>query len=164
MASGSDPNGAPDELSEGRYVIEILTWDWNFFLGIPRETFDSAASKLIEARGIYIEGRVLAPKADARKSIRFQISPLRADYIVRDDGIRRIGTLKSNEGDDGGWDFDGQACVPDDAVVPILHCLGSIWRYLHVWLSDHSGQTRAITGLRFSRDDLELDAGETYPS
>jgi hypothetical protein len=149
----SDDRPTGSGFFHGRYLIEIVTWDWNFFLGIPRlAARNSDPPGLMEARGIYIEGRVLAPGTEAQKAVRLHISPLAAEHVVRNDGIARIGSLKSNDGGEAEWDIDGQTSIPEHSLTSVVQCLATVWRYVHIWVGQGDGSVKPITNLAFSRD------------
>lgn len=132
----------------GRYLVEIVTWDWDFFLGVtpPPEV---GTPQLIDARAITMKGRILAPASHRDQRIRLLITPLRSDHVLRDDPYR-IGELRPGE-DPEEANLDGMACIPEDTLGPVLTSLGSNWKYLHLWASGDPNTPRPITALSFSR-------------
>ena len=76
--NSDDGEPLPPSFFEGRFLIEILSWDWPLYLGmssknVPRKyTFQGG---LDYVRAIDVEGRILAPVEYRGQTIRVHISP-----------------------------------------------------------------------------------------
>jgi hypothetical protein len=152
MAARKDRDAATSPgFFDGRYLIEIESWDWDFFLGAPSVLPTGPAPKLIDARAITINGCILAPKSNNGRRIQLFLTPIRADYVLRDHPPR-IGDLLASSEPDGKSDLQGQACIPEETLGPVLQGLGSIWRYAHLWVSDSSALPCPIRCMSFTRD------------
>jgi hypothetical protein len=137
---------------KGRYLIEIGSWDWEFFLGVsPSSDVMSTSPQLLDARAITIDGRILAPRSESGQTMRLFITPMRSEYVLRVDPPS-IGILSANEAVGGECELEAQACIPEEVLTPVLQSLSSVWKFAHIWTTDHSGYPRPITNLSFSRD------------
>lgn len=138
---------------ENRYLIEIERWNWNLHVGL------SAASTPMEhrfqgglnyVRGFELTCGVLAPKAHAAKTLRVWLSPFGPDIQFGADALDDVGQLHHHADRRRGHDFSATLLLPESALPMTATCLGSIWKYLHVWVFDEADDHASISAYSFS--------------
>jgi hypothetical protein len=156
---------------DGRFMIEIREWDWNFYLALSRRDvpvkyrFQRA---LNYSRGIEIIGRVRAPSQRRGELVRIWLSPFGQKTIFGRKGPKWIGQFKRNFSDEFGSKFQAHLCLPEEALSPAVTCLSSVWRFLDIWIKDYEGDEAPVTAFSFSASihpnlkewaGADLDAG-----
>jgi hypothetical protein len=148
------PNSAQDNaFFDGRFMVEIREWNWNFYLGLshpqtpPEYRFQGG---LNYSRGIEILGRVRAPKAHRGKMVRVWLSPFGPDIQYRSDGSPSVGQFYRDRPNADRSDFEASLHLPEEALSPTITCLGSVWRYLDIWIDEYDRDEARVTAFSFS--------------
>lgn len=143
--------GAP--LLEGRFLIEIASWEGDLHVGLasqltPREARFQGG--LAFTRGLEIRGRVVAPKGSFARSINIWVSTFGPELQFGDDGLDEVGQFRTVAEDDRIHDLTATLLIPE-AVLPFAAtCLGSAWKYLHIWTFDEEDGRAGVSAFSFS--------------
>ena len=148
------PNSvAAPSFFDGRYLVEIASWDWEFHLGLsPRSVPKKHRFQggLVYARGLTIEGTVLAPARN--RAIRVWFSPVGPNISFGRGGLNRVGWLTEQSGPPAQTDFEATLYFPEDALAPFVSCLSSVWRYIHIWVDGDPHERAAVRDFSLSRE------------
>lgn len=138
---------------EGRLLMQIESWDATLALrvcseGTPPEYRLRGAfsrSQLFELRG-----KLLAPKGYRGQSIRVFLSPLGQDIAFERDEPVEAGRIRFR--DEGGEKTEITATLRllEEDVGYTATCLSSIWKYLHIWISEEYDLDADISSYSFS--------------
>lgn len=131
-------------------VVELLSCDGGLHLlpaprGIPKA--HRFQGDLIRSTGFTIEGRVTAPDGLAGRRIRIWLGELKQWHFSRRQPPY-IGQLSNRTDEIPGGCLQASLFIPEDAWLPAVHCLGTIWRELR--LKGVQGEDGAVTILEFS--------------
>jgi hypothetical protein len=148
------PNAALDPaFFNGRFMVEIREWNWNFYLalsppGVPvKYRFQRA---LNYSRGIEIIGKVRAPSLHRGKLMRIWLSPFGAKTIFGRKGLKWVGQFNRNYSDEFGCNFYAGLHLPEEALSPAITCLSSVWRFLDIWTTEDQGEEASVAAFSFS--------------
>ena len=142
-------------MNSDRFLVEIQKWDWSLHVGLSPTSMpveQRFQGGLLYTRGLDIEGQVVAPKDYRAKSIRIWVSPLGPDIVFGPDGLQDVGRFYSKSGRPGGTDLEASLFLPQSALENAITCLGSIWRYVHIWIDRDNTDPSSITDFSFSRE------------
>jgi hypothetical protein len=151
MIDGEDREpAAPDpSFFDGRLLVEIEAWNCALSVGLssalmPRQyTFQSG---LDVTRGFDIEGRLRAPSRyrDQRISIHLQpFGPGREEW----DEVGRLYFHPDRPG--GRPQLMATLLVPEVTLSMIATCLGTSWKYIHVWTFDEDAEEASVSSFSF---------------
>lgn len=135
---------------ESRFLIEIDAWDWPLHIGLSSESMPLEhrfQGGLSYVRSLELEGRIAAPKLHRGKTIRVSLSPVGPDIRFGSDGLGLVGRLHIHPPALKAWDCSATLWIPEAALPTSAICLGSVWRYLHIWLLE---DTQDIAAFSFS--------------
>jgi hypothetical protein len=138
-ADHEDAQGAGSSPNEGRFLIEIESWDGNLHVGLaPRSTPAEQRFQrgLAFVQGFEIVGRVVAPKASFARAIRVWLSPFGPEVQFGDGGLDEVGQFRTHPQERREQAFTATLLVPEAALPLAATCLGSVWKYLHIWTFD----------------------------
>jgi len=137
----------------GRFMIEIREWNWNLYLAPSRPEIPVEyrfRGGLNYSRDIEIIGRVRAPNPHRGKLTRIWLSPFGPEMTFGIDGLDSVGQFYRDRPDELGADFQASLHLPDEALPPAITCLGSVWRYLDIWIDKYRGDEATVTAFSFS--------------
>lgn len=156
MTQDAEPNAAEDPgFFDGRYLVEIETWDWNLHLAVSRESMPPEyrfQGGLDYVKTFELEGRIAGPEALRNQRIRVWLSPFGPDTqfdVENPDGVGRIWRHNPPK---YGVEYSATLRIPEASVAAAATCLASVWRYLHMWTFDEDGDELALERFAFSRD------------
>lgn len=153
MASDA-PNATTDPgFFDGRYLIEIMGWDWTLYVGISHPSTPVEhrfQGGLNYSRGIEVAGRVRAPAIHRGKRVRIWVSPFGAETAFGAEGLGDVGRLYTNRADALKSDLQVSLNLPEVALSPALTSLASVWKYLDIWTSDDGQDEADVTAYSFS--------------
>jgi hypothetical protein len=137
----------------GRFMVEIREWNWDFYLalspaGVPVEYRFQGG--LNYSRGIEIVGRVRAPNPHRAKPMRIWLSTFGPETRFGDGDLDRVGQFYRDRLGTSGPDFEASLHLPESALSPAITCLSSVWRYLDIWIDEYQGDEAAVTAFSFS--------------
>jgi len=148
------PNATLDAaFFNGRFMVEIREWDWNFHLALshPEVPLEYRfQGGLNYSRGIEVIARVRAPNLHRGKLMRIWLSPFGSETTFGLDGLDRVGQFYRDRSDEIGSDFQASLHLPEQALSPAITCLSSVWRYLDIWIDEYQGDEAAVTAFSFS--------------
>lgn len=140
--------------SDDRLLVEIDDWEWNLFVGVSPDSTPVEyrfQGSLHYTRGIEVSGTVRAPDIHRPKRVRVWISPRGPDF---DFGYRdppAVGRLYEDREGAIRCDLEASLDLPESALAPTLACLGSGWKYLHLWTAEGDEASVRVTAFSFSR-------------
>jgi hypothetical protein len=151
----SDVPDAPLDAAffNGRFMVEIREWNWNFSLALSpsavpvKYRFQRA---LNYSRGIEIIGRIRAPSEHRAKLMRIWLSPFGPKTIFGRKGLKWVGQFNRNFSDEFGSEFYADLHLPEEALSPAITCLSSVWRFLDIWIKEHEGDEAPVSAFSFS--------------
>jgi hypothetical protein len=149
----TDPDADASE-HPGRYLIEILEWDGVLHLQVSPESTPPEyrfQGGLLYVRGFYIEGRILAPPSDRGKTIRLTTLNITPDMDFSNANDLDVGKVYFRTEEGRFSDMEFTLCIPQDALAMAVNCLGSAWRYIHIWTRDRDKDTAAVSAFSFTR-------------
>jgi hypothetical protein len=152
-ADHEDNEGAGSSPNEGRFLIEIESWDGNLHVGLaPRSTPAEHRFQggLAFVQGFEIVGRVVAPKASFAKAIRVWLSPFGPEVQFGDGGLDEVGQFRTHPQERREQAFTATLLVPEAALPLAATCLGSVWKYLHIWTFDEEDNRASVSAFSFS--------------
>ena len=138
---------------EGRLLVEIESWDGNLHVGLaPPSTRSEQRFQggLAFVRGVEIKGRMIAPKASFAKAIRVWLSPFAPEVEFGDSGLDEVGQFRTLPQGRRGHDLAATLLVPEAALPFAATCLGSAWKYLHIWTFDEEDERASVSAFSFS--------------
>ena len=151
----------PDFFAE-RLLLKIEGWDCNLHVGL------SSAVTPVEyrfqgglgySRSFDLECRVIAPKALSGKCIRVWLLPFGPDVTFGTDGLEEVGQLYIRAPQPEKPDFSATLLIPESALSVVATCLGSSWKYVHMWTFDQCADRASVSAFAFSSDvHKNLDA------
>jgi hypothetical protein len=148
------PNAAPDPaFFNGRFMVEIREWNWNFYLALSpsavpmKYRFQRA---LNYSRGIEIIGRVRAPSQHRAKLMRIWLSPFGPKTVFGKKDLKWVGQFNRNFSDEFGCEFQSHLYLPEEALSPAVTCLSSVWRFLDIWIKEYAGDEAPVSAFSFS--------------
>ncbi|ODT64452.1 MAG: hypothetical protein ABS77_00585 [Phenylobacterium sp. SCN 69-14] len=142
-------------MTSDRFLIEIQKWDWNLHVGLspPSTPVEQRfQGGLLYTRGLDIEGQVVAPKAHRAKSIRIWVSPLGPDIDFSPEGLQEVGRFYYEASRPEETGLEASLFLPQSALENVITCLGSIWRYVHIWTEGDDTAPASVTDFSFSRE------------
>lgn len=137
---------------DGRLLIQIDTWEWGLFVGMSPESTPIEyrfQGGLHYTRAIEITGRFRAPDTHRNKRVRVSISPFGPELDFGTPDLADVGMYYESRCSQGGWEHEATLMLPESALQPALTCLGSLWRYVHIWVGDDQDAAR-ISAFSFS--------------
>jgi len=147
-------DGAPALQEEGRFWIEILSWDWNLSVALSSEQTPVEhrfQGGLNYVRSFELRGQVVAPQRLSDRSIRIWISPFDADMRFGPDEMDEVGRLylaRSAVLDKADW--SATLMLPEDSVTALATCLSSVSKFLFVRVFDIRDAEASIDHYAFS--------------
>lgn len=138
---------------KGRLVVEIESWDGNLHVGLAPQSTPSEhrfQGGLMFVRGFEIKGQVIAPKARSAKAIRVWLAPFGPEAEFGDGGLDEVGQLRTLHQARRGRDLAATLLVPATALPFAATCLGSTWKYLHIWTFDEEDERASVSAFSFS--------------
>lgn len=136
-----------------RFLIEIDAWDWPLHVGLSPETMPREyrfQGGLSYVRSLELEGRIAAPKIHRGQTIRISVTPFGPDIQFGSDGLELVGRLHRHEVKRHGWDCSATLWLPEAALPTCATCLGSVWRYLHIWRREGAPNIADLSAYSFS--------------
>jgi len=156
MSSGPADEGTPDlSFFAGRYLIEIVNWNWELHVGMSSEFVPEEyrfQGGLNYSRSLNIEGRILAPKTDRGKAIAVWVSPMGQEMGFGPGHLEEVGQFHEYRDPNRRRDFDASLLLPQDALAPAVTCLVSVWKYIDIWTVDDPLDRASVTNFCFSKD------------
>lgn len=152
---------------DGRFLIEIVTWDWGLHLRMSDEGFPKEyrfQGGLHYGQWFEIEGRIAAPKNNRDQRIRVWLSPFGPEMEFDVDSPDGLGHVYRHDPPKYGSHMSAQLLLPESAIPSVATCLSSVWKYIHLWTFDDDGKQASIRSYSFSRDfhpNLERWVSET---
>jgi hypothetical protein len=138
---------------EHRLLIEIDAWDWPLHIGLSSESMPLEhrfQGGLSYVRSLELEGRIAAPKLHRGKTIRISLSPIGPEVRFGSDGLGLVGRLHIHPPALKAWDCSATLWMPEAALPTSAICLGSVWRYLHIWLLEGAQDVADVGAFSFS--------------
>lgn len=148
-----DATGLDRTSFEGRFLVEIDTWDCNLHVGMstpltPMEyRFQGGLSYV---RSFELSGRIVAPIEHESKLIRAWLSPFGPTLKFEIDDLDQVGQLTMHPSLHHGKDFSATLLVPESSLSMTATCLVSVWKYLHIWTSHGEGERASVSAFSFS--------------
>lgn len=148
---GSQP--FDQSLFEGRILVEIKAWDANLHVGLcsdlvpPQQRFQGG---LNYTRGFAIEGRIAAPRLHRDKAIEVSLAPFGPEILFGDDGLDEVGQLRFRRSKPQSPDLSATLLIPESSLAQTATCLGSIWKFIHLWTMDEEHDRAGIRAFSFS--------------
>jgi hypothetical protein len=139
----------------GRYLIEIVTWDWELHVGMsseatpPEYRFQGGVNY---SRGLNIEGHILAPKPESGRTIRLWITPVGPEIEFGPGHLEEVGQFHERRDAVLRSDFTATLLLPQDALAGAVTCLAAVWKYLDIQTVDDPLDRASVTNFWFSRD------------
>jgi hypothetical protein len=146
MADEEDDGAAPSTLYEGHLLVEILSWEWGFHLGVsrvgPREhRFQGGLDRV---RTIRVEGRIQAPQVHRGRNIRVGFTPFGPELRFGG-GLKTVGSLFLYRSAPDSRDWEASLMLPE-ADLPMLGiALSTTSRYLHIWTPSVDVEVARVT-------------------
>jgi hypothetical protein len=148
------PNAALDPaFFNGRFMVEPREWNWNIYLALSHPEVPVEfrfQGGLSFSRAIEIIGRVRAPDPHKGKRARIWLSPFGPEVTFGGDGLDMVGQFYKDRPGADETDFEARLYLPEAALPPAVTCLGSVWRYLDIWIGKYEGYEAAVTAFSFS--------------
>jgi hypothetical protein len=137
----------------GQYWIEILSWDWKLAVAIssdltPKE--QRFRGGLSYVRSFLLMGRVVDPQESHGKTVRIWISPFGPDITFGPDEIDEVGRLYLSPPPGNRADWSLSLMLPEDAIAPLATSLGTVSKYLSIWIFDPDALEASIDSYSFS--------------
>jgi len=142
-------------METGRLLIEIKSWDVSLYVGLSPDAMpaeDRFQGGLLYSRGIDIKGFVLAPKTHRTKQVRIWVSPVGPEVVFGHDGRDDVGGFYKHLDPSGGAGFQANLYLPRASFESAIFSLGTIWRYVQIWVDDDQADLSPVTGFSFSAD------------
>jgi hypothetical protein len=155
-----DPEGDEAPGRQKRFIVEIERWNWGLHVGVssPFVPIEHRFQQgLMYARGIDIEGRVRAPRAQNDEPIEVWITPLGPEMGGPD--VEEVGQFRGSGGSPLRPALQVNLRLPEEALASSLTCLGSTWRYLLLWITENPGDRASVTAFSFVAK-LPIDLGD----
>ena len=140
---------------DGRYVIEIRSWDWSLHVGMSREVVPPEyrfQGGLEYVRSFVIEGRLMAPAAVRDRRVQVWLSPFGSEMRSESDDLGGVGRLWRHDPARYGFDHSATLLIPESSISPTATCLASVWRYIHIWVRDDDGDELTVDRFTFGRE------------
>jgi hypothetical protein len=141
-------------MDEGRLLVEIESWEWSPYVGISPEIVpvdERFQGGLLYTRGIEIAGRVRGPKDLRGLSIAIWVSPLSSAIVFSADLSGDVGRFYRNP-ESTRADLGASLWFPEADLANAITCLGTIWRYAHIWLDGADEDPAGVHAFTFSRE------------
>lgn len=146
------PNAADDSGSfDGRFLVEIKAWDGNLHVGLSSEPTPQEhrfQGGLTYVRGFDIDGRIVAPKVHRSRVIRLWLSPFGPELRFSPNEMDEVGRLYFPSPRKP--DLSARLMIPEAALAMTATCLGSVWKYTHIWTFDEDVEQASIKAFSFS--------------
>jgi hypothetical protein len=139
----------------GRILFEIVDWDCTFHLAlssalVPRKyRFQGGLSF---SHGFELRTRVVAPKSFPAKEFRIWLSSIGPEVRFGPKQLESVGQLVLHDPTGTNADRIGTLFIPEATRSTVATCLGSRWRYLHVWTFDEDVEGANVSGFSFERE------------
>ncbi|HWA60709.1 MAG TPA: hypothetical protein VG939_05010 [Caulobacteraceae bacterium] len=147
----SDDDGLGPSFFEDRLLIEIEAWDCSFHVGLRRRGAHPHfrfLGGLTDVRSLSLTGRMLAPAQHRDRSARVWVSPYDRESWSGPEALDEVGRVYWPAAGEGR--FDISLMIPQDALVTVQVCMGSIWKYVHVWTFDADAREASVRDFSFS--------------
>jgi hypothetical protein len=138
---------------EDRFLIQISRWDWNLHVGLSSEAVPAQyrfQGGLDCTRAFALDGEIIAPAAHRAKGIRISLSPFGPDMRFGSADMDEVGQLYFPRAEIGKSHFSTTLLIPEDAIAATAACLGSVWKYLHIWVFDRDTDRASVRAFSFS--------------
>jgi hypothetical protein len=151
MADQEDDGAAPSTLYDGHLLVEILSWEWGFYLGVsrvgPREhRFQGGLDRV---RTIWVEGRIQAPQAHRGRNIKVGFTPFGPELRFGG-GLKSVGSLFLFRSAPDSRDWEASLMLPE-ADLPMLGiALSTTTKYLHIWTPSIDVEVARVTNYSLS--------------
>lgn len=155
MATRNDEvEGYPENFGS-RILFEIVDWECTFHLAlastlVPRKyQFQGGLSF---SHGFELRTRVVAPKAFPATDFRIWLSAIGPKVRFGPKQLESVGQLVLHDPTGTNADRIGTLFIPEGTRSTVATCLGSRWRYIHVWTFDENAEGANVSGFSFSKD------------
>ncbi|MDB5437503.1 MAG: hypothetical protein JWR47_3760 [Phenylobacterium sp.] len=138
---------------DGRFLVEIEAWDGNLHVGLSSDSTPQEyrfQGGLNYVCGFQIDGRVVAPQAHRAKTIRLWLSPFGSDMRFGPDDLDEVGQLRIRRPKRHELDLSATLLMPEAALPVAATCLGSVWKYVHIWTFDEDAERASVSAFSFS--------------
>lgn len=131
-----DEEPLPSSFFEGRFLIEIVSWDWPLHLAtsrkhVPREyTFQGG---LDYGRWIEVEGKFLAPIEFRGQLIRLHVSPFGPEEVFGPGGWDRVGWFYYLRPDMDRRGYSASLMAPEAEMAALAIRLAHKTKYIDLW-------------------------------
>jgi hypothetical protein len=86
---------------------------------------------------IDISGRIRAPGPDRGKRVRVAIQTFGPELTFGKKGdIQNVGRFDRAPQEGAGEDIRASLWLPESDLAPAITCLGSVWKFLDIWVMD----------------------------
>ena len=137
---------------DGRYLIDILSWDLSLHVGVSREIVPPEyrfQGGLDYARSFEIQGRIAAPVSARSQTVTVWLMPFGPDVKFDISDGSGVGILHKHE-TPYGVRLSAQLLIPEASIAPVATCLNSRWKFIHVWTFDDSEERAEVRAFSFS--------------
>lgn len=151
MADQEDDGALHPSFFEGRLLIEVLSWDWDLYLGVsrvgPRKyRFQGGLDRV---RTIRVEGRVQARQEHRGRDIKVRFTPFGPEMRFGG-GLESVGSLHLFRSAPDARDWEASLLLPEADLTMMAIALSTTTKYLHIGASALDVEVARVTNYSLS--------------
>lgn len=132
---------------EGRVLIDILSWEWAFSLGVnrigPRKyRFQGGLDRV---RTIKLKGRIRAPQEHRGRDVHVYVYPFGPKMRFSRRGLQSVGSLHLFRSAPAPRDYEASLMLPEADLALLAVALSTTTKYLHIWTAGLDVEIARIT-------------------
>lgn len=140
---------------ERRLLLKIESWDANLHLGsIPRRSKRGrhVDGELVYSRGFDLQCRVVAPAAHRGQPIHTNMMLLEPRFLFSASRPMGFGQFYTRSENPELSPLSLSLYMHEQDLAFIATCLGSTWKFLHVWISEEYNGRADVTDYSFASE------------
>jgi hypothetical protein len=151
MTDQEDAGALHPSFFDGRLLVEIVSWEWGFYLGVsrvgPRKyRFQGGLDRV---RTIDVVGRIQAPQEDRGRRVRVIFTPFGPEMRFGS-GLESVGSLHLFRSASEARDWEANLLLPEADLTMMAIALSTTTRYLHIWTPGLDVEVARVTNYSLS--------------
>lgn len=152
MTEHADDRPLHPSFFEGRVLVDILSWEWAFSLGVsrigPRKyRFQGGLDRV---RTIKLQGRIQAPSQHRGRNVQVYVYPFGPKMRFSRRGLQSVGSMHLFRSGPDIRDYEASLLLPEADLTLLAVALSTTTRYLHICTPDLDVEVARITDYSLS--------------
>jgi hypothetical protein len=152
MTDQADDRPLHPSFFDGRVLVDILSWEWAFSLGVsrigPRKyRFQGGLDRV---RTIKLQGRIQAPLEHRGRNVQVYVYPFDSKMRFSRRGLQSVGSFHLFRSAPDSRDYEASLLLPEADLALLAIALSTTTRYLHIWTAGLDVEVARITNYSLS--------------